>query len=121
MSDIDEKVAAARSDISRLRVGWRPSENDLTGAVFLKSWLISTNSQGLPVLIGNAVEHPRLGTQLITTSPLLWLDEEQMIARTLSRWYRLNPTVTDRTNGLSGMERSDVRRRSNRRRGPGQI
>lgn len=94
MSDIAEKIAAAQSDLRRLQDGWRPSEEDLNEAVRMTDWLLSTGSTGLPVLLGSAVDHPLLGTQLITTSPVLWMNEDQTIARTLSRWYRLSPPAT---------------------------
>lgn len=107
MSDMVEKVAAARADLRRLQSGWRPSEEDLGDAVLMTGWFVTTGSSGLPVLMGNAVDHPLLGSQLITTSPLLWMDDDQTIARTLSRWYRLSPPP-DRTAAEYCLPASDL-------------
>lgn len=89
MPSFSEKVAAAFEDIERLKAGWRPSEDDLTHAVHLGDWWpILHRELMLPSLAGQA-HHPRLGSDLITTSPVLWIDDRLTIARCLSRWYRL--------------------------------
>lgn len=90
MPEFAEKVAAAKADLLRLKQGWRPDSFDLANAVGLENWLPAIDPETkLPVLIGNAIGHPRLRDGLITTSPLLWLSEDRKIARTLSRWYKL--------------------------------
>ncbi len=90
MPTMAEKITLARADLRRLRDGWRPSAKDLVGAVELQDWLPVTHTEvGVPVLLGNAVNHPILGSRPIVTSAVLWLSEDRTIARTLSRWYKL--------------------------------
>ena len=40
-------------------------------------------------MFGNATDHPLLGNTLISTSDLVWLDHDAKIARTVSRFYRV--------------------------------
>lgn len=40
-------------------------------------------------MFGNATDHPLLGETLISTSDLVWLDHDARIARTVSRFYKL--------------------------------
>ncbi len=82
-----EKLRSAYRDLDLLRSGWRPDPD--IEAVPLDSWFPITHRElGLPALAGHA-DHPRLGSQLITTSPVLWISEDWKLARCLSRWYRL--------------------------------
>ena len=85
----DEKLRSAFRDLDLIKSGWRPSEVDLADAVPLDRWWPITHRElGLPSLAGFA-DHPRLGRDLITTSPVLWIDDRMTVARCLSRWYRL--------------------------------
>lgn len=89
----EEKIAACAVDLSLLRTGWRPSEADLYDAVPLCNWSpLVHRGLKLPALGGYA-DHPTLGRTLITTSPVIWVDREQTIARCLSRWYRLSQAM----------------------------
>jgi hypothetical protein len=86
----EEKIASCAVDLSLLKTGWRPSEADLHDAVPLWNWWpLVHRALKLPALGGYA-EHPTLGNDVITTSPVLWIDPSQTIARCLSRWYRLS-------------------------------
>lgn len=99
MPSLAERVASAAADLRRLSEDWRPSEADLADAVGLENWMLAIDGE-FPVLIGDAVGHPLLGDQFITTSRVLWISEDRTIARTLSRWYRL---------GTSALSAPDVR------------
>lgn len=88
----DQKLRSAYADLDLLRSGWRPDAT--IEAVPLDRWFpVMHRSLDLPALAGNA-EHPRLGGSMITTSPVLWIDEARTIARCLSRWYRLGEART---------------------------
>lgn len=83
----DQKLRSAYADLDLLRSGWRPDTT--IEAVPLDGWYpISHRALDLPALAGWA-DHPRLGRSLITTSPVLWIDQGRTIARCLSRWYGL--------------------------------
>ena len=89
MSDLtfDEKLRSAYRDLDLIKSGWRPGPE--VEAVPLDGWYpVSHRGLDLPALAGWA-DHPRLGQTIITTSPVLWIDEGRTIARCLSRWYRL--------------------------------
>lgn len=92
MPSLAERFASATADLRRLAKGWRPTETDLIGAVGLENWMVAIDGE-MPVLIGESVGHPHLGDQWITTSPVLWINEDRTIARTLSRWYRLGKSA----------------------------
>lgn len=87
MSTLPEKLRAAYRDLDLLKSGWRPDTS--IEAVPLDQWFpVVHRGLDLPALAGEA-EHPRLGRSLITTSPVLWISDDQHLARCLSRWYRL--------------------------------
>ncbi|MBX9910827.1 MAG: hypothetical protein K2Z25_19245 [Beijerinckiaceae bacterium] len=87
MSTLSEKIRAAYRDLDLLKSGWRPGPD--VEAVPLDQWFpIVHRGLDLPALAGDA-DHPRLGSTLITTSPVLWVSDDQTLARCLSRWYRL--------------------------------
>ena len=89
MSDLtfDEKLRSAYRDLDLIKSGWR--QGPAVEAVPLDGWYpVSHRGLDLPALAGWA-DHPRLGQTIITTSPVLWIDEGRTIARCLSRWYRL--------------------------------
>jgi hypothetical protein len=95
-ADIQVKLQAAWADRARILKGWRPGEQDLAGAPLLSRWYIARHPHGGELaLCGDVAAHPRLGTQDITTSPLLVIcadDEGYGWARTWSRFYRLGDT-----------------------------
>lgn len=66
-----------------------PSPNDLAGAPLMESWCALLSPHGSPVLWGKVIDHPRLGTAMMTTSRLVVIDPERGVARSLSRWFRL--------------------------------
>lgn len=86
----EEKIASCSVDIALLRTGWRPSEADLHDAVPLWNWWPLTHRVLRLPALGGRTDHPRLGRDVITTSPVLWIDPGQTIARCLSRWYVLS-------------------------------
>lgn len=90
MRSLADKIVAAAADLERLQAGWYPSQEDLADAVGLEDWSIlgDPGSRG-QILCGTSINHPALGSRPITTSNLLWISDDQRIARTLSRWYRL--------------------------------
>lgn len=82
-----EKIRSACADLDLLVSGWRPPAS--VEAVHLDDWFpVVHRGLDLPALAGMA-DHPRLGRQVVTTSPVLWIDDDRTIARCVSRWYRL--------------------------------
>lgn len=90
-TDIRERMESALADLGRLRDGWLPDAAALAEAPTLSGW--SANPLGhpdCPSLAGRVTGHPTVGkTPLTVTSPLLWISEDRTLARTLSRFYRL--------------------------------
>lgn len=74
-------------DLTDIIAGTRPTSQDLNDAVVMRSFMIGQHQ--VPCLIGLAEGHPRLGTKLITTSQLFFIDPNGKWARTFSRFYRL--------------------------------
>lgn len=74
-------------DLTDIIAGTRPTSQDLQEAVVLRNFMIGQHQ--VPCLIGLAERHPRLGTKLVTTSQLFFVDPEGKWARTFSRFYRL--------------------------------
>lgn len=66
-----------------------PTVADLAKATQLELWLPARNRYGALVLWGQVVDHPELGTDDITTSPLVSLNSPRLMARSCSRWYHL--------------------------------
>lgn len=90
MATLDQKMEACRLDLEMLAQGWRPSVVDLELSVRLTAWWPMTHrTLNLPALAGDAADHPHLGSDLITTSPVMWVAPDLSSARCLSRWYRL--------------------------------
>ncbi|MBY3201776.1 DUF6634 family protein [Rhizobium laguerreae] len=74
-------------DLRLVQTG-RPSVPNLDGAPLLYNHRIVSSSVG--ILAGIVDGHPKLRAgQEITTSQVFYLDSDLGIARTLSRWYRL--------------------------------
>lgn len=84
-------LRAAMDDAAKLSSGWRPGESELAEAVFIENWDVhASDREPLPYLSGVSLGHPRIPDgRVMTTSPVLWLDADAKLARTVSRWYRL--------------------------------
>lgn len=66
-----------------------PAEADLANAPVLDHWRPLMSGPHVLVLWGSVSGHPELGSDLITTTPLIALNTSRGWARTKSRWYRL--------------------------------
>lgn len=66
-----------------------PTEADLANAPVLDRWRIVMSGPHVLVLWGSVSGHPELGSDLVTTTPLIALNRSRGWARTKSRWYRL--------------------------------
>ncbi|MGF7054755.1 hypothetical protein GGC47_003959 [Bosea sp. OAE752] len=98
MRELVQKITDAAADLRRLEEGWLPSDADLRDAVILEDWMIGRDPlTGQTVFWGRSIGHPILGDRPITTSPLIWVNEDRTIARTLSRWYRLGKCASPPT------------------------
>lgn len=66
-----------------------PTPAELAHAPLMETWCVLPSREGAPVLWGKVIDHPRIGTTMISTSRLVSLSPEQGHARCLSRWFRL--------------------------------
>lgn len=93
---LDRRLQRCRAVIARLAAGEGPTADEIAAAPLLETWCPQTGEGGRPVLFGEVTGHPRLmDGAMITTSPLLWLDEDRRLARTVSRWYRLGTALAE--------------------------
>ena len=76
-------------DTLRYEAGEVPSARELADAPVLSQWFVQTARDGVLLLAGDCIGHPRLGSQWITTSPLIYIAKDRTWARTRSRLYRL--------------------------------
>jgi hypothetical protein len=92
---LEQRLAAARDALERIRRGEAPTAEELAAAPRLDSrWVVS--EQHYFVLQGIVTGHPGLAEgALIGTSPLLWLAADRSAARTVSRFYRLGPPLAE--------------------------
>lgn len=91
-----DRLQRLTDDLADIVGGTRPTKADLDGAVLLRNFRVAERS--VPCLRGLAHGHPQLDTGLIMTSQLYALDPEGRWARTLSRFYKLEPaTLNDRS------------------------
>ena len=69
-----------------------PTSDELAAAPSLDLWRVPIDRRPypMPVLWGDVSDHPKLGTDMITTSRLIALDRDAGWARSVSRWYRLD-------------------------------
>jgi hypothetical protein len=74
-------------DLTDIAAGTRPTPIDLAEAVTMHAFSIGHHR--VPCLIGAVSDHPRLGSRVITTSQLFYVDPDGKWARTFSRFYRL--------------------------------
>lgn len=89
------RLHEARAALRRIRRGESPTPEELAAAPQLDFWCL-VEDDVYCVLQGEVTGHPRLADgALIGTSPLLWLSEDAMSARTVSRFYRLGVRLQD--------------------------
>jgi hypothetical protein len=113
----NDRLAAAKLEIERLLSGWRPGAAELSQAPQIHEWQVVTVPMRSPVnqemygeisLLGRVAGHPRddVGRKPKTlTSALIWVDENEGWARTISRYYVLG----GRAAGYTGpVPREDV-------------
>ena len=93
----DETVAAGLREAVRLRQGYSPTEDDLVGAPLISSWVAEPlpGASGFRRLAGYVIGHPTIGSGWCTTSALVAIDPARNWARTVSRYYRLGPTLDE--------------------------
>jgi hypothetical protein len=87
-----ERIATMRSDLERLRQGWRPLPTDLEAAPMIDQWSVRFDGDGrLFALCGFIRSHPRIDDgRFATTSIIIAMDLRGLTwARTVSRFYRL--------------------------------
>lgn len=72
-----------------------PSTAEIAAAPILDLWRPLLSHFGSPVLWGKVIDHPRLGTTMMTTSRLVAIDRERGWARSLGRWFRLGERYSD--------------------------
>jgi len=75
------------NDMERVLAGTAPTWAELVAAPMLQDWRLQR--RGALCLVGDVVDHPRLGPGPIVTSDLVLFSPERGWARTLSRFYRL--------------------------------
>lgn len=82
---------AAYRDVDLIASGRQPTDSDLSGAPILDGYLVELVAPGAYVLVGSVTGHPRLRDGLITTSPVLAIDQspEPRWVRTAGRYYVL--------------------------------
>jgi len=87
--DLVLRLCGLAVDIARVGEGSGPTAEELAQAPLLENWTVALALSG-PVLTGDVVNHPQLGSRKIATSPVWLLDPDSLAwARTLSRFYRL--------------------------------
>ena len=82
-----EKTEALLADLKRFAVGRLPTSQELETAPLIDEYRIAI--RGRPILVGQAYNHPRLGTTNIYTTELWAIAPSLGWARTWSRFYRL--------------------------------
>lgn len=73
---------------------------DLGAAPVLTGYVPVKVPTGRIFMFGDATDHPLLGDTLISTSDLVWLDNDARIARTVSRFYKLEEKADFPTGSL---------------------
>ena len=90
----ERRLARLKQVLERLRTGEGPTAEECAAAPLLEAWCLQQISDKYVVLCGYVSGHPRLPDDAwIYTSPVIWLDETQGAARTVSRWYRLGASL----------------------------
>ena len=79
------QLLQALDDLHRLLGGWRPPRELVAEAPTLTSWRRLGDA-----LVGVVANHPTIPDgHICLTSPIVWLDQDERLARTISRFYRL--------------------------------
>lgn len=91
-----DRILDAEGTLNRLAHGWEPSEPELGSAPVLVHWLFRAMPDGLS-LVGRVKDHPlRPDGRIVVTSPLVAVDLGRLAwCRTVSRWYRLGPSLDE--------------------------
>lgn len=95
-SDIEreiEKAEALLTDLKRFANRQFPTSGELEAAPLIDEYQVNIISR--PALIGQAYNHPRLGTTSIQTTELWAIAPTLGWARTWSRFYRLGFPADD--------------------------
>ena len=80
---------------ARIHEGYPPSEAELDAAPVMTFWRFKPAVGGLLRLAGLVVGHPKLPDGTCLTSAVLAIDPHMNWARTVSRLYRLGPSIAD--------------------------
>jgi hypothetical protein len=88
--DLEVRRNALVADVEKLTAGWMPDPTVLAAAPLIDNWYAGfyPSSRDL-CLVGHVTGHPRLGDQIVTTSPLVAIDPLYRWARTHGRFYKL--------------------------------
>ena len=94
LSSVDNDLEARRqrliADLQRLAAGWTPDDATLSNAPFIDQWYADFYPGSRNIcLVGAVTGHPRLGDQVVTTSPVIAIDPQYRWVRTHGRFYRL--------------------------------
>lgn len=89
-----DRLEALAADLRRLAKGRLPTASELVEAPVLQGWGLLSRS--CTALIGKVEGHPRIGDHRpAITSELFAIGSDYQWARTLSRYYRLEPRGTE--------------------------
>ena len=90
--DLGRRLRALADDCDRLERGRPVPPSVLQKAPLLTDWAPAITPQGVH-LIGRVTGHPLLGDCAAATTPLWFADPDGGWARSLSRFYRLEPPL----------------------------
>jgi hypothetical protein len=90
--DLGRRLRALADDCDRLERGRPVSPALLQKAPLLEDWVPAITPQGVQ-LIGHVTGHPLLGDCAAVTTPLWFADPNGAWVRSLSRFYRLGPSL----------------------------
>ena len=89
------RLQVARDALERIKRGELPTPEERATAPKLDFWCLVVEPP-FPILQGVVTGHPHLADgEMIGTSPLLWVSEDETSARTVSRFYRLGVPLTE--------------------------
>lgn len=91
--ELQHHLKSVLAAIRAVEVG--PSPAEIATAPQFELWRPLVSSFGSPVLWGKIIDHPRLGTTMMTTSRLIAINRAAGWARSLSRWFRLGEPYSD--------------------------
>jgi hypothetical protein len=88
--DLEVRRKALVADVEKLTAGWMPDDVVLAAAPLIDNWYTDFYPGSRDVcLVGAVTGHPRLGDQIVTTSPLVAINPLHRWVRTHGRFYRL--------------------------------